>query len=276
MGGGGWTTDDWKKYKTTRRIDDSSSLRDIYKSRSINKILNPYGVKIRESRDSAEHQQSTPIILAFDVTGSMGYLAEEIAKHSINDLMTDIYNQEIVPDPQIMIMAIGDAYSDEAPLQVSQFESDIRIAEQLGEVYFEGHGGGNGGESYTAAWYFAARHTDIDSWNVRGKKGFLFTIGDEPTHRYLTKEQIARIFGDDVPEDLSSDELLAEVSKRYNVFHICVGNASYYHSPELWKKLLGERVLYLKDHTQLASKIKELISLTSENSLEREFKGDEE
>ncbi len=263
MGGGRWTTSDWSKYKSSRSITEDSSVRDIYKSRSLNPSLNPYGVKVRESRDSAEHPNSTPIILAFDVTGSMGYLAEEIAKNSINSLILDLYKENNVKDPQVMIMAIGDAYSDRAPLQVSQFESDIRIAEQLSDVYFEGCGGGNGGESYSAAWYFASRHTDIDSYNLHNRKGFLFTIGDEPVHKYLTKEQIFTIFGDKVPEDLSVEELRDEVSKKYHIFHICVGHAELYDSLPKWSRIMGERTMYLKDHTKLASKIKELIMLQS-------------
>lgn len=263
MGGGKWTTSDWSNYKTARKITTDSSVRDIYTSRSLKDSLNPYEVKVRESRDSTEHPNSTPIIIAFDVTGSMGYLAEEIAKNSINNLILDLYKENKVKDPQVMIMAIGDAYSDKAPLQVSQFESDIRIAEQLGDVYFEGCGGGNGGESYSAAWYFASRHTDIDSYNVHGRKGFLFTIGDEPVHKYLTREQIFTIFGDNVPEDLSVEELRDEVCKKYHIFHICVGNAEYFDAPSKWKKILGEHTMYLKDHTHLASKIKELIMLQS-------------
>ena len=36
-----------------------------------------------------------------------------------------------VADPHMMIMGVGDAWCDRAPLQVTQFEPDIRIAEQL-------------------------------------------------------------------------------------------------------------------------------------------------
>ena len=77
----------------------------------------------------------------------MGNTAVEVAK-KLNEIMTNLYEE--VSDVQFMIMGIGDLYCDEAPIQASQFESDIRIAEQLDKIYFEGGGGGNGYESYTA------------------------------------------------------------------------------------------------------------------------------
>lgn len=266
MGGGKWTSSDWDSYKTSRNITSRSTVKELYTSSSIKKSLNPRGVKIRESRDSEEHPNSSPIILGLDVTGSMGYLAEEIAKTSLNEIIMSIYKEKPIEDPQIMIMAIGDAFSDSAPLQVSQFESDIRIAEQLSDVYFEGCGGGNGGESYLAAWYFAARHTDIDSYELHGRKGYLFTIGDEPDHKYLTREQIKNLFDDDVPNDLTEEELLKEVSEKYNVYHICVGDYAWHNSDTKWKKVLGERVTVLNDHTKIPKVIKDIITLTEENA----------
>ena len=96
----------------------------------------------------------------------MGQTAVEIAKR-LNEIMTKLYGQ--IKDVEFMIMGIGDLAYDTYPIQASQFESDIRIAEQLDKIYFEFGGGGNWFESYTAAWYFGSRHTKLDCWN-RAKK----------------------------------------------------------------------------------------------------------
>ena len=81
----------------------------------------------------------------------------------MNNLLTE------VKDVEISIMAIGDLAYDSAPIQMSQFESDVRIAEHLDKVYFGGGGGGNCYESYSLAWYCGLNHAQLDCWE-RGKK----------------------------------------------------------------------------------------------------------
>jgi hypothetical protein len=124
--------------------------------------------------DSEEHPETVPVILALDVTGSMGKAAEKIAK-KLNVIMTKLFGE--VKDIEFMTIGIGDLAYDSYPIQATQFESDIRIAEQLGKIYFEFGGGTNPYESYTAAWYFGLHNTELDCWK-RNKKGIIVTIGD--------------------------------------------------------------------------------------------------
>lgn len=248
MGYGSYTSNDWAKLKRSRNITDSSTVSQLYTSREMKDIYNPAKINIRESRDSEDNPLSTAIIIGLDVTGSMGYLSEEIAKNSLNKTMTEIYEKQPVTNPHIMFNAIGDSISDLAPLQATQFEADIRIAEQLLDVWFEGRGGGNGGESYNLTWYFASRHTDIDCFEKRKHKGFIFTIGDECCHQVLTKKEIARVFNDNCERDYSSEELFYEASKKYNIFHIVLkaGAYNYQKSGENWKKLIPGHVIELE------------------------------
>ena len=159
-----------------------------------------------------------------------------------------------------MFMAVGDAYCDRNPLQVSQFEADNRIVDQLTDIYLEKGGGGNDFESYDLPWYFAAQHTSIDCFEKRGKKGYLFTIGDEPAPPGITAAQIKKIFGDEATQNISSKELLAMAERTYHVFHIvveegsgCRGNAD--RVVKSWEALLGQRVLRLSDHRKLSEVI---------------------
>lgn len=248
MGHGSYASRDWYMLKSARNINQQSTVQDLYQSRSMKAHLNPYGVTYRESCDSLDNPASTAIIVGLDVTGSMGYLSEHIAKGALNRTMLEIYDKNPVTNPHIMFQAIGDSRSDEAPLQTTQFEADIRIAEQLLDVYFEGRGGGNGGESYLLSWYFAAKHTKIDCYEKRHEKGFLFTIGDECCHRTLTPKEILRVFGDkDVKRECSAGELFDEASEKYEIFHIVMkaGAYNYQHSGKDWRDLIGSRAIEL-------------------------------
>lgn len=213
MGSGSWTTASFVNYATTRGYDTDSrgvvttnySNQEMFKSKELDSSLNPKNV-VRECCDSKEHPNTVPVILALDVTGSMGQAAVEISK-KLNNIMTKLYEQ--VEDIEFMVMGIGDLSYDRFPIQASQFESDIRIAEQLEKVYFEFGGGGNSYESYTAAWYFGARHTKLDCWN-RGKKGIIITIGDERLNPYLPRTAyycgLSNATGDSLQADVELEE----------------------------------------------------------------------
>jgi hypothetical protein len=218
--------------------------------------LDPLGVAIRESRDSVDNPMSTPLIVGTDVTGSMGKLAEDIAKGSVGTLFNEVFARKPITDPHVMFMAIGDAYSDRAPLQVSQFEADNRIVDQLTDIFIEGGGGGGGCESYNLAWYFAGMHISHDSFEKRGKKGYLFTVGDEDCHKSLTANAIKNFFGDDVTEDYTNESLLAMAQKTFHVFHLVVEQSGYglTYLPS-WRKLLGQNALILSDYTKISEVI---------------------
>ena len=226
MGGGTWTKEDFVTYscsvgksmETNGTVSlDGMSVQDMYKSVRLNASLNPYNV-MRECRDLEEHPNTIPVILALDVTGSMGSTAMVVASE-LNTVMTNLFSS--VKDVEFLVMGIGDLAYDTSPIQASQFESDIRIAEQLDKIYFEGGGGGNNFESDTAAWYFAARHTDLDCWK-RGKKGILITMGDASLNPYLPVKPLAEVTGDGVQEDISTASLYVEARKKYDIYHIHV------------------------------------------------------
>ena len=262
MGYGRFTDSDWNSYSQTVRsqpIDQVFQQKTIKKTNDPRTSFDPTTIKVRESRDSAKNPNATPIILGFDVTGSMGEIPYEFVQKYLGTLMTETFDRKPVSDPQIMCMAIGDARSDRHPLQATQFEADITIAKQIQDLFLESGGGGNRGESYNLAWYFAATKTSTDAFEKRGKKGVLFTIGDEPPHLDLTKEQIERIFGDKVERDYTSAELLEMVRRQYDVFHVVVEQGSglrdYGRQAVVggWTKLLGEgHVLLLSDYTKLS------------------------
>lgn len=266
MGSGRWDASDWTNYATTNNYA-TKSVDQIYSASAMDKDLDPKDVRARESRDSEDNPNSNAIIVALDVTGSMSCVLDAMARTGLSTLCTEIYNRKPVTDPHVMCMGVGDVEAgDVAPLQVTQFEADIRIADQLAKVYLERGGGGNNHESYHLPWYFAAMHTSIDCFEKRGKKGYLFTVGDEQPPARLLAAEVERVLGYRPQTDLSVQELLTMVSRSYHVFHLMVMEGSHFRScgdlvRAEWTQLLGQRALPLADHTKLAEVIVSTIQI---------------
>jgi len=257
MGGGAWTTASVRNYvsnnalftslgATTLDSLTSFSASQVYTAKRIDPLLDPKNV-IRECCDSEEHPNTFPVIIGLDVTGSMGKATVACAA-KLNDIMENLYGK--VSDIEFMMMGIGDLAYDDAPIQVTQFESDIRILDQTTKIYFESGGGGNSYESYTAAWYFGLYHTKLDCWK-RGKRGLIITMGDEPLNPYLPGVNLAEATGDSV-QDIDTVELYDEVIKKFDVYHIAITDqeSSFARYEERiknsWGKILGQHLLFGK------------------------------
>ena len=207
MGNGAWSDNTYQAASTFRRargIDDftyTSTLFSLPRAQwAADPTLDPFGVGMRESRDSAEHPNSTPIAVLFDVTGSMGAVPR-IMQTKLGQLHGLLQRKGYLQDPQIMFGGIGDADTDRVPLQIGQFESDNRMDDQLRTIFLEGNGGGQKSESYELATYFIARHTVTDAWEKRGRKGYLFIVGDELNKPVLTAGKLRQVLGEPARED---------------------------------------------------------------------------
>jgi len=246
------------------------SAGSIFKSKQINNAMEPCGVDIRESRDSVEHPNSVPVIIALDVTGSMGSIPHYLVKQGLPDIMKQILDAGIA-DPQILFLAIGDHQCDNSPLQVGQFESSDELLDKwLTTVYLEGGGGGNEGESYLLAWYFAGKHTVTDSWEKRKQKGILITIGDEPTLREISGRSLKNIMGDGEYSNCTSAELLEKARETYNVFHIHITSTragKMQTTVDGWKQLMGSDLVVVDSREEvpgiIASKVVECAGVAS-------------
>ena len=276
MGCGSWTSKSFTSYANSRGMDVSTSgailgnysNQEIFKSRSIDPVLSPIHV-MRECCDNDEHPNTVPVVLGLDVTGSMGDAAVEIAK-KLNVIMTKLY--EKVTDVEFMIMGIGDLSYDDYPIQISQFESDIRIAEQLDKLYFEFGGGGNGFESYTAAWYMGSRHTKLDCLS-RGKKGIIITIGDEQLNPYLPLRGrycgLEDATGDKLQADIETKDLYEETSKKFNIYHLDVQHGRRWDEDEIeasFKKYLKDDHFRRVSMDSIANEIVDIVVSEVENN----------
>lgn len=228
--------------------------------RKVHPEMSPLGIAFRECCDSVTHPNTVPIILSLDLTASMGHIPHELIKTGLPHIMGNII-QRGVHDAAMLFVGIGDHECDKYPLQVGQFESgDAELDLWLTRTYIESGGGGNAGESYLLAWYFAANHTKIDSFSKRGVKGFLFTIGDEPCLKTLPASVVKEITGDSSQKTFTDSELLEEAQRQYHVFHLHLTHSSgAERSLGYWKQLLGSNCIEVKNHADVSMVITETI-----------------
>lgn len=248
MGSTSWSATDYAAHTSSIA---SKTIHDVFKSSALPDELNPLKFGVRESRDSATHPNSTPIIIGVDVTGSMGKLADQIVRSGLGTIMDDIYEHKPITGPHILCLAIGDAEVDSAPIQATQFESDAILAKQIEKFYLEKGGGGNSGESYHLAWYFAAFRTSCDSMIKRKKKGYLFTIGDEAPLNRLSKASIKKFFGEESEIDYTSEELFELASKNWEIFHVVIKPVSGQDVMGRWSDLIGQRLIRVDNFDSL-------------------------
>lgn len=220
MGCGSYKASDWAQLRQNRGLSTSAGTKQIFKNVGIKDTLDSRYISYRESKDSNDSPNSTPVIIGFDVTGSMDYLANHIATKSLNDTILEILESQTISNPHIMCAAFT---RKDMPLQITQFEADIRVVEQLLDFSI---GGYNSSAADNLLWYFAAKHTKIDSLEKRGKKGILIGIGDEKSlykDNALKSSDLKVAFNEVGAGKHKFSDVMRMADKKYELFHIVIG-----------------------------------------------------
>jgi hypothetical protein len=282
MGGTRWSDEHYHDRKKHRMATGRDAFEHDHAARQgevayqVHAKMNPYGVQIRESRDSDAHPESRAVAVLFDVTGSMQRVPR-ILQENLPRLMGLLLRKGYLDHPQIMIGAIGDATCDRAPLQIGQFESGIEIEEDLGRLLLEGGGGAHITESYELAMYFLARHTALDSLQKRGQRGYLFILGDEIPYPRVKRGEVARAIGDKLQADIPIEDLLAELQKSFDVYFVLPKMTHHWNNEAVrgrWTELLGQNVLRLEEPAGVCELIASTIGI-AEGKVELEQLADD-
>lgn len=198
-------------------------------------LVDPYG-KVISTRSP------NPIVVAVDVTGSMSHWPFEIF-----DRLPLLYQtlSQYREDVEISFVAIGDAVSDQYPLQVCDFAKGIGLEDQLNAVYGEGGGGGTVRESYELFAHFMLHN--VRAPNAR--RPFLILYGDEGFYSQVDSGQVRHYLGGNVDEaGADSVRLWQAVSESWNVFHLRkpYGRGHDKGIEDQWAEAIGrERILSL-------------------------------
>jgi len=243
--GGGFYEPESRAVRATTKGYQTKSRNEIFKQSTICKEMNPMDVTMREARDSIDHPNTFPIILGLDETGSMGHIPHRLIQDALPTLMTQLIEAGI-PDATLCFVGFGDHTCDAWPLQIGQFESsDEKLDHWLENIYLEGKGGGNDGESYLLPLVFAAFVAKTDAFEKRNQRGLLITVGDEPPLKRISKNALVGLCGEQANDwfegtHITHAELLDLCSKAWQVVHVHVNHSGRSLS-RAWTELMGEQ-----------------------------------
>lgn len=186
----------------------------------------------------------SPLVYAFDVTGSMGRLPK-IIYDKWPGIVGQIVARDYLREPEMSLSAVGDITWDNAPLQMADFSALRNLDKYFKKIYFEGGGGGQHRESYEVVAYYYAYLFDMPNAEV---PIFLFT-GDEGFYPQLYGADLSEHFGGE-HQDTTANKVFADLVKKFK------GNALLIHRHypnELdarivseWREALGrDRVILL-------------------------------
>jgi 8-oxo-dGTP pyrophosphatase MutT (NUDIX family) len=192
---------------------------------------------------------TTPIVVAVDVTGSMGNWTK-IIWDKLPMFYGQLKMQGYCVEPSMSFAAVGDALTDSAPLQVGNFAQGLEIDNVVGKVWLEGRGGANDKESYDLAAYYYAEHVKVLD---AAAKPFFFITGDEGLHGDIQSEKVKSWLpsGDKHVRELTTRQIFQELQQKFHVFHL---KKSYHKQDkdvailEQWADCVGaDRILSLTD-----------------------------
>lgn len=207
-------------------------------SSKLGKLVDPMGKVI-------ESDSETPLVIAVDVTGSMQSWPGEIF-----DRLPLLYQTlaKYRPGMEISFCAIGDAHTDQFPLQVNSFGKDLDLEDHLKALCAEGGGGGQAMESYELFGYFMQNRCKMP----KAKSPFLIIFGDEGFYPDINPDQVEGYIGDKLQGAIDSKAMWHDLMQKFNIYMLHKeyegGVQQDKKIVEQWADVLGrERIVPLYD-----------------------------
>lgn len=206
-------------------------------------------------------EAKNPIVIALDGTGSMGNDAK-IIYDKLPMMYGQIKMQDYLKDPAISFSIVGDAYTDDGPIQICDFANGEDLDKWMSKLWLEGYGGGQGKESYELTAYYYLNNCDLKNDELP----FMFIIGDENYYDNLERQFIKNHIGSDPEKDISAKDIFKQLSKKFNLYHIHKGSieTSSAETIKSWREALdSEHVIFLEEAKAIADVILGIIATVS-------------
>ena len=252
-------TEDWARPGAYRWDEERSAARGADAAAAAARGGRAYGRRTRPDAEVTDPRKrivtasANPLIVAVDVTGSMASWPFEIF-----DRLPLLYQtlSQYRPDLEVSFAAIGDAYCDRWPLQVTGFAKGIELDDKLTALYGEG-GGGDMPESYQlfAHWVnerVATPGAPGDGPDGGRDKPFLVVFGDAPFHPRVTPKEAREVLGLDLAQPVDGIEAWRALARRFDAWFLRrPGGRKGDETHAQWAQALGEqRIVTLEDEAR--------------------------
>jgi len=192
-----------------------------------------------------------PLVIATDITGSMRHFPKLIFEK-----LCILYNESlyILPkklkdDFEISFAAIGDAYSDKYPIQITDFAKEKEIDINIDNLYPEGGGGGQTKETYELIAYYYLNKCNIKA--SKKNKPVMIFIGDEGYYSQVNLSHIQNHIGDTSKDPIDSKEVFNKLQDKFEVYILRIPYSDRQRDQTIhkqWVDTLGsDRVLLMKE-----------------------------
>lgn len=187
---------------------------------------------------------SLPVLTAFDGTGSMG---GNVAKafEAIGRLFTVLQPLSSRVNVQIASSVWQDVCDWEdygyPTIQVSQFESDERVAEQM-RLLLPAKAGGDTTEDYQLGLLYTLRQVETDWQEYYGLKPYLIVVADEVGRDEIRPSTAKKHLGIELQSTVTTVEVCRQLLRSWQVFYLNVGGGDGSPSSRVtswWSRLLG-------------------------------------
>jgi hypothetical protein len=179
----------------------------------------------------------SPVVYAFDVTGSMGTLPR-IIYDKMPLIAGQIAECGYLQNAELSLAAVGDIVSDAAPIQIAEFSIIRKLDDWLERIWLEGNGGGQAKESYEYTAFFYARMCEMPDAEVP----FFIITGDEGYRETLYGSDLTRIFGGK-QENVEAADIFTELKRKFKGNVILIrrkyAGAEDQAIQEQWERTLG-------------------------------------
>jgi len=259
-GGGGWDYD----YAENALKKSSKEYAEEAKKEG---VVRSYGGTTQKGLPppvgrSVATDSPTPLVVAVDVTGSMGEWPKIIFEK-----LPVLYNEAKLhlPDVAISFSAIGDANIDAYPLQVCDFKKGKPLEADINGLCPEGGGGGGIKESYELCAYFYARHCATP----RSKRALFVFCGDEGFYERIKVGTLKKMVGDTVARDVDSFDAFRDLRKSFETYMLRVPYTADAEKDQFihdqWVRALGaQNVLRMEDPKRIVDCIIGLAAILAE------------